>query len=188
MKVIIDTSSLLSLVRYYLPFDPNDKLFLFIKHEIEVGNIIVIDEVLEECKYTSKQLVVKTLTYLEDKDFKKTFKIPFKTKDLLPPSTNKFYNMVGNNFRTINSRRLNESEFEERKKVFLDSADARMIILALNEKHTGNEIVIVTEESETANDYKAFKKIPAIGKILGIDVITLPELLSRYSQINIEFK
>jgi O-methyltransferase involved in polyketide biosynthesis len=51
MKVIIDTSSLLSLVRYYLPFDNNNKLFDFIKQEIKNGRIVVIDEVLKECKF-----------------------------------------------------------------------------------------------------------------------------------------
>lgn len=98
--------------------------------------------------------------------------------------------MVDDNFRTPLSRRLSEPEFEQRKKEFLNSADARMILLALNEKHNNRdiEIVIVTEESETANDHKAFKKIPAICKILDIEVMTLPELLSKYNDVNIEFK
>ena len=98
--------------------------------------------------------------------------------------------MVDDNFRTPLSRRLTESEFEQRKKEFLNSADARMILLALNERHINQniEIAIVTEESETANDHKAFKKIPAICKILDIDVMTLPELLTKYNEVNIEFK
>lgn len=190
MKVIIDTSSLLSLVRYYLPFDNNNKLFDFIKQEIENGRIIIIDEVLKECEYTSKQLVVKSLKYLTDKDFKKKFKVPLKTKDILPPSTKKFYNMVDDNFRTPLSRRFTEAEFEQRKKEFLNSADARMILLALNEKNNNQkeEIAIVTEESETANDHKAFRKIPAICKILNLDVMTLPELISKFNEVNIEVK
>jgi len=190
MKVIIDTSSLLSLVRYYLPFDNNSKLFDFIKQEIANGRIVIIDEVLKECEFTSKQLVVKSLKYLTEKDFKKKHKIPYKTTDILPPSTKKFYNMVDDNFRTQLSRRLTESEFEQRKKEFLNSADARIILLALNERYNNNkvEIAIVTEESETANDHKAFKKIPAICKILDINVMTLPELLAKYNEVNIEFK
>lgn len=189
MKVIIDTSSLLSLVRYYLPFDNNNKLFDFIKQEIANGGIVIIDEVLKECEFTSKQLVIKSLKYLAEKDFKKNHKIPYKTKDILPPSTKKFYNMVDDNFRTSQSRILNDAQFEQRKKEFLNSADARMILLALNEIHIKKvEIAIVTEESETANDHKAFKKIPAICKILDIDVMTLPELLAKYNDINIEFK
>ena len=69
MKVIIDTSSLLSLVRYYLPFDPNTRLFDYIKSEFENGNLVIIDEVLRECEYTSKGLVIKMLDYLTKKDF-----------------------------------------------------------------------------------------------------------------------
>lgn len=41
MIVVIDTSSLLSLVRYYLPFDQSKKLFNLIKQEIQNHNIII---------------------------------------------------------------------------------------------------------------------------------------------------
>lgn len=188
MKVIIDTSSLLSLVRYYLPFDKKTKLFDFIKFEIENGNLILIDAVYQECEYTTQGLVLKSLDYLNDKDFKKDFKIPLKTKDLIPPSTKKFYNLLNDNFRTPLSRRLNDAEFEERKKEFLETADARMIILALIKKSEKQEIAIVTEESENGNDQKAFKKIPSICKMLDIKVMTLPDLLKIYQGIDIEFK
>lgn len=189
MKVVIDTSSLLSLVRYYLPFDKNNKLFNFIQTQIKNGELIIIDEVLNECKFVSKGLILEKLGYLVDKNFKKQYKIPVKTKDLIPPSTKKFYNLVDDNFRTPLSRKLNDAEFEQRKKEFLASADARMIIYALIERHNNQniEIFIVTEETESTNDHKAFKKIPAICNILKIDVMTLPGLLEKYSEINIEF-
>lgn len=51
MKVVIDTNSLLSLVRYYLPFDKNSVLFSFIKEKFSTGEIIIIDKILEECEY-----------------------------------------------------------------------------------------------------------------------------------------
>lgn len=187
MKVIIDTSSLLSLVRYYLPFDKKTKLFDFIKTEFENGNLIMIDAVYQECVYTSKGIVLKSLDYLTEKEFKKNYKLPVKTKDLIPPSTRKFYNLLNDNFRTPLSRRLNEAEFEERKKEFLETADARMIILALIKKKKEG-VAIVTEESEIGNDHKAFKKIPAICKLLDIKVMTLPELLETYKGIDVEFK
>ena len=189
MKVIIDTSSLLSLVRYYLPFDKREKLFKFFQTQIEIGELIIIDEVLNECKFISKGLVLGKLNYLTDKEFGKEYKVPTKTKDLLPPSTKKFYNQMDNNFRTKISRILNDAEFEQRKKEFLASADARMIIFALNERHINQDakVVIVTEETETANDHKAFKKIPLICNILKIEVMALPSLLEKYNGINIEF-
>lgn len=66
MKVVIDTNSLLSLVRYYLPFDKKGVLFKFFKNKIEKGEIIIIDKVLEECTYTSKGMVLTALDYLND--------------------------------------------------------------------------------------------------------------------------
>jgi len=189
VKAIIDTSSLLSLVRYYLPFDRNDKLFNFIQNQIKNGKLIIIDEVFNECKYISKGIILEKLEYLTNKNFRKQYKIPIKTKDIFPPSPRKFYNLLENNFRTTLSRKLNDAEFEQRKKEFLISADARMIIFALNEMHNNKnmEIVIVTEETDSPNDNKAFKKIPVICNILKLEVMTLPSLLERYNGIKIEF-
>ena len=65
-----------------------------------------------------------------------------------------------------------------------------MIIYALNEKknYPDLDVIIVTEETDGGNDNKEFKKIPAICKILEIQVKTLPELLKTYDGIDIEFK
>jgi len=64
MKYIIDTSSLISLVRYYLPFDKDDKLFNHIKNMVEVGQIIVIDKVVRECGYVSRGIVVNKMPFI----------------------------------------------------------------------------------------------------------------------------
>ena len=98
MKVVIDTNSLLSLVRYYLPFDKKGLLFQFIKDKIEKGEIIIIDKVLEECTYNSKGIVISKLNYLKDKDFLKVSKVPFKTESLLAPSPAKFLRQVESQF------------------------------------------------------------------------------------------
>ncbi len=190
MRVVIDTSSLLSLVRYYLPFDKNGVLFDFIKLQIEKHNIIIIDEVLRECDYLSSGLIVNTFNYLIDNDFKKVYKIPVKTNDLLPPSPRKFYNLVDNNFKTIIAKRLNTVQMEQQKKEFLRSADARMLIYILNQPKSTllDEIILVTEETEASNDNKAFKKIPTICRMLNITVKTLPELLKSFDEIKIGIK
>jgi len=96
MKVVIDTNSLLSLVRYYLPFDKNSILYDFFKKKIEKGQIIIIDSVLDECTYNSKGIVVSTLNYLTDKAFLKSFKVPYKTESLIAPSPAKFLRQVEN--------------------------------------------------------------------------------------------
>ena len=188
MKVIIDTNSLISLARYYMPFDSQETLFKYIKTKFENQSLIIIDAVYKECEYISQRLVLKSLKYLGEKDFQHNFKIPSKTNDLLPPSPKTFYNLLDNNFRTKSSRTLTEAEFETLKKSFLESADAKIILYALIRKSKKEEIIVVTEESEFGNDNKAFKKIPAICKMLDIEVMTLPDLLLKYDGINFEFK
>jgi hypothetical protein len=98
MKVAIDTNSLLSLVRYYLPFDKKSVLFNFIKDKFEQGEIIIIDKVFEQCTYNSKGLVIKQLTYLSDKTFLKSAKLPYKTDTLIAPSPAKFLRQIDNQF------------------------------------------------------------------------------------------
>jgi hypothetical protein len=189
MKVVIDTNSLLSLVRYYLPFDKKGVLFQFIKSKIENGNIIIIDKVLEECKYNSKGLVLFKLSYLKDKVFLKASKVPYKTDNLLVPNTKQFFHQLNNVF--VNNairRKLTEVEFESEKTRFMEGADMKQVILALNLKNKDEQVVLVTEETESNNDNKLFKKIPAICKELEIDTMTLPDLIAEYDGINIDFQ
>lgn len=49
-------------------------------------------------------------------------------------------------------------------------------------------VILVTEETEGGNDNKFFKKIPTICKDLGIETMSLPELLKQYDDIDVEFK
>ena len=67
---------------------------------------------------------------------------------LIPPSPKKFYNLVDNNFTTTYATTLNSAQFEQRKKEFLDSADARMIIYLLTQisKNSFEKIILVTEQ------------------------------------------
>jgi hypothetical protein len=191
MKVVIDTNSLLSLVRYYLPFDKKGVLFKFFKDKIEKGEIIIIDKVFQECTYNSKGIVLTTLDYFNDKTFLKSAKVPYKTDSLLAPSPAKFLRQVENQF--VNSvvrrqRKLTETEFENQKNTFLNDADMKQIILCLNLIKDGEKVVLVTEETESSNDNKLFKKIPAICKELEIETMTLPKLIAKYDGIDIDFQ
>ncbi len=191
MKVVIDTNSLLSLVRYYLPFDKKAVLFQYIKSKIENRDIIIIDKVLEECTYNSKGLVLSKLPYLTDKAFLKASKVPYKTDSLLVPNTKLFFHQLNNLF--VNnivkkSQGLTDVEFENRKGAFIESADMKQVILSLNLKNQGEQVIIVTEETESSNDNKLFKKIPAICKELEIETMTLPELIAKYDGIDIDFQ
>ena len=85
-------------------------------------------------------------------------------------------------------RKLTETEFEGQKNSFLNEADMKQIILCLNLIKDGEKVVLVTEETEISNDNKLFKKIPAICKELGIDTMTLPQLIAIYEGIDIDFQ
>ncbi|WP_312075786.1 DUF4411 family protein [Chryseobacterium sp.] len=181
MKVIIDTNSLLSLVRYYLPFDKENILLNFIKEKIEIGEIIIIDKVYEQCTYNSKGLILKQLSFLTDKSFLKKSKTPYKTDSLLAPSPAKFLRMVENQFVVpVQRKKITEVEFEVRKNQHLEDADTKQIILCLNLTKDEEDVLLVTEETAESNDNKLFKKIPAICSELNISCITLPELLKMY--------
>ncbi|MFC5285397.1 DUF4411 family protein [Pedobacter alpinus] len=191
MKVVIDTSSLLSLVRYYLPFDSKKILFEALKLKIANGEIIVIDKIIDECEFTSKGVVLTTLSFLKDKSFNKTHKLPLNTEFVLPPALTKFYRMVDNNF-VVNSQkaRLTDTQYDSLKNDFMNSADMKLILTSLNLKKDfpAEEVFLVTEETEVSNDNKLFKKIPAICLQLEIQTINIQQLINELDGIKIEIK
>jgi hypothetical protein len=191
MIIVIDTSSLLSLVRYYLPFDKKKILFEIIKTKIANGEILVIDKIIEECEYTSKGIVLETLDYLNDKTFNKTNKLPLNTEFILPPAPAKFYRMIDNNFVVpVQRARLNDIQYDSLKTEFMNSADMKMILTVLNLKKDNpqQDIYLVTEETEVSNDHKVFKKIPAICSQIDIETINIQQLLDKFEGLNIEIK
>lgn len=182
MKVVIDTSSLIALVRYYLPFDTGDSLKNFIKGKIEDGEIIILDKVGDELKYHAKGIVLEAFEFLGEKS------IYIKTIDLLPSS--KFFNMLENQFciQSEKKKLLEKSEvlFESKKQTYLNEADAKLILYCQKIRDSGDlgfdevEVILVTEETPNENDGKPFKKLPAICKILEIDCCNLPTLLKEH--------
>lgn len=179
MIAVIDTSSLISLVRYYLPFDSQNILYDVIKEKIESKQIIVLDKVFDECRYTSQGIVVKRLEYLDDK------KNQTKTTSILPDQ--KYFNLLENQFinGSVKNLLLTSTEFENRKNAFLESADSNLLLFCQTNKV---DYTLVTEETAASNDGKSFKKLPALCQILGINVINLPDLLGGFDEINFEFK
>lgn len=189
MIAVIDTSSLLSLVRYYLPFDANNIMYDYIKSKFETGDLVIVDRVYDECRYTAKSVVIKTLEFLSDKRFKKATKLPLDTSSLIAPSPQRFLNMVDNNFVVMSQKnRLSQTEYESQKYEFMKSADVKQILLCLNEqtKSENGDIAIVTEETRDGNDNKLFQKIPMICSQIGIDTMPLPKLLAMYTDISIK--
>ena len=190
MIAVIDTSSLLSLVRYYLPFDKKEALLKSIQGKVATGEILIIDKVIEECEYTAKGIVLKSLSFLIDKKFNKKYKLPPNTEFVLPPAPAKFYRMVDNNF-VIASQKAQlktEAEYDSLKNEFLNSADMKIILISLNHISINPtvELYLVTEETEQKNDNKLFKKIPSICKDLGITTINVQQLIEKIEGVEIE--
>src|SRR5688572_19878960 len=101
MRVVIDTSSLVSLVRYYLPFDKKGILFELIKSKFSLGEVILLDAVYEESKFVSQKTILQHLDFLTDKEFLRERRIIVKTDELIPVSPTRFLNMVKNQFVAV---------------------------------------------------------------------------------------
>ena len=193
MKAIIDTSSLLSFCRYYLPFDKNSHLFNLIKNKIEFGDIIVIDKVMDECAAVANGHVLTSMPYLKDPKFLKGAKCPVKTDTITASNHAQFLEQVDRDFQDQSLRRLkkiNEAEYVVQKGIFMNSADMRMILTCLNLKERGKkgeEVILVSEESRSLNDSKIFKKIPIICNYVGIQTLTLPRIFEHHYKLKVQF-
>lgn len=178
MNAILDTSSLLALVRYYLPFDKNSSLFNLLKDKFESGEIIILDKVFDEVQYISGGIILKELPFLKEKKKHK------KTGDLIPNKS--FYNLLENQFCNHDIKKLRgitDTEFELEKSHFLQSADANLILFSLSIKALNP--IIVTEETKNSNDSKLFKKIPENCRSIDVQCCNLPELLKNHLGVNL---
>ena len=190
MRVVIDTCSLLSLARYYLPFDNDQVLYNFIKKRAANNEIIIIDKVFRECGKVAEGLVIDSLHFLSEKPFTKAAKIPYDTSTLVAPDPKDLFHKIDTLFTNhdiIRKRGLDSAEYESQIYRFIKSADMTQIIFCLRMLEDRVPIALVTEETEYNNDNKPFKKIPAICSELGIRTMTLPEYLKLSEGINLTF-
>jgi len=180
MKVVIDTSSLMALVRYYLPFDNDNSLKDFFKTKVENKEIIVLDKVAIESKRNDKGIIIKSLEFIEDK------KNQVKTDVLLPEAS--FIRDLENRLcYGARKNTLNEVEFENRKRVFLEEADSKLLLFCLSNKGGLNldNCLLITEETRADNDEKLFKKLPVMCELLGIEHCNLPSLFQNYYNLQL---
>lgn len=137
MKAVIDTSSLIAFVRYYLPFDKAHKLRDFMEKQILDKKIVVLDKVATECEYQGQGQVVSALPFLKDRKYKTS------TASLIAPP--KFHKLIDNNFINGSEKNhLGEAEYQVERDQFLKSADCAMILYAYTNKD--DESIIITEE------------------------------------------
>jgi len=178
MKALFDTSSLLALIRYYMPFDDISDLKQAIQKKFENGEIILLDKVIDESKFVARGIILQELNFIN------TAKAPIvKTADMVP--NKKFYNLLENGFcnkNIVRMKGIDEVEFGHEINKFIETADARLLLYALSIKN--NSPVIVTEESHSSNDNKIFKKIPENCKVSDIACFTLPQYLKNHVGIS----
>ena len=170
----------MALVRYYRPFDKDNSLKEFFKDSVDNGNILILDKVAEESKYLSKGVIIKDLDFLINKNRY------FKTDELLP--TKKFFNILDNQLCQIPLKnRLTQTEYEQIRNEYLDTADAKLILYCYNESNPLgiDNPIIVTEETGAENDNKMFKKLPNICSILNIEQCSLPTLIKDHFKLKL---
>lgn len=180
MRAVIDTTSLVSFVRYYLPFDKGDKLKKLFEKKFNSGEIIVLDKVYEEAKYVAKGIVIKELGFLS-----KSTRV-VNTQVLLPQP--KLFRRLENELCYRAQRhKLTQTEYDVEQNKYLESADAKLILFCEKDKNSLelDRPILVTEETKSENDNKLFKKLPEICFILNIDNCNLPTLLKDHFRISL---
>lgn len=173
MTTIIDTSSLLTFVRYYLPFDKKGVLRGFIVEQVRQGMIVVLDVVWEECQYVAQGIVAQEMNEL--KEFIED------TTSLFSPSQRKMSNLLDENFsQRIIKNKLTDEEYKQQKQEFMKSADYKIIVKSLQTRNMfEDERCVLTEETSASNDNKVFKKLPIILKSQNIPVINISQFLKN---------
>ena len=186
MRTIVDTSSLVRMAQSYQPFDNTQALETFLNHELESGNLILLDKVADEIRYVSKGVAFNTFQCLQDKKNIRS------TDGLMP--TRKFYNMLDNSFVNMAVRRFtlrnDEVEYQNAREAYLRSADCALIVYADQQRDGYFEpIQILTEETLSQNDNKLFRKIPFICKVLDIPTIDVVQYLKQHqAELVVEVK
>ena len=181
VKFIIDTSSLISLCRYYLVFDKDrDGLKDFFKEKFFNKEIIILDKVYEECNRVIEKLVIKTFNWETDKP--KIEKVSDKngnlTINLSQDFKDKFYKVKDGYFIEYkNNKPIDESQKNNMVTKQLNSTDVALIGYCESIQNNNEKVLLVTEETNKSNDKKPFRKIPYICEDRNINCITLPMLM-----------
>lgn len=181
-KYLVDSSSLVSLVRYYHPFDQGKRLMDSVHRNFEDNNWLLLNSVRDEIKRIAEGIVVNKYQFLgEEEEEEERNKIKPLPEIIATMEQQKH---IDNNWVVDSVKdKLKPEEYSNERQGQVIGADFQLILTAMTAKNK-KMYTIVTEETETPNDNKLFKKIPIICKQEEIDYITLPELLRRW---NIQF-
>lgn len=181
---LIDSSCFWMLIKYYLPFDANDKLRNFLEDRFEQEEIVLLGKVWQEIE--NKQNINDALPFLAQTDA-----VPVRTAPL-PLIEKARKKWAGSRARD----NMPPKEFDKYVDRYIKSADFHLIALCWEQKHQKPDellsipdapLIIVTEESNIQWNNKAFRKIPIICRDEGIECINLAQMLQRLG-VDVEFK
>ena len=158
-KVVIDSNSLINIIKYYSKLKKFDKLKDLLNNKIKNGEIIVLDKVVSELngyrgqnnalvQYTGITTGLNTIFLLTD--FHKT--------------QNWYLQQNEMRFRNPNHIQREKDEFQN------THADLFLVLYCLHLKNQNEDVVLVTDES-FGRDGKLYKKIPQICNEEGIDFL-----------------
>lgn len=166
-KLILDTSSIMSFVKYYC-FNKQkekkiyDKLETFILSRIKNEEIIIIDKVLKELRNPESNKL---------KDKMKSF--GYSTQHLL----DKIEPLFEANLVQIRLKYLDEWELESQRGLYSDKyADLYLIAVCEEFIKQDHQVILISEES-LSNDHKLVEKLPTICNRRDIEYRNLPYMI-----------
>ena len=167
-KYCIDTSSLISMARYFTPFDDEKIIYNFLKTNFEKEEFILLESVLSESKDAADGLAFSVYPFLNS--------IP--SEESIVPNEEHHAKLDASWPVPEKKDRLNEKEFRRRKGGYTKSADFQLIAFCMGEKDSR---ILITEETPISNDGKLFEKIPTICTLESIQCHNLVWLLREFN-------
>lgn len=171
MRGIVDTSSLVAVARYYLSIKDEAELLRFLEGQFRSGHLVMLNSVYREAAQVNSGIAIKLMKFLEENA------LHVNDETLTAPAPKKFSNQLDNNLCVPpQKRRLTQEQYIQQKAAYMASADAKLLLYALN--HQEHNPLILTEETKYSNDGKLFKKLPAACDFLEIAHMSIAEWLT----------
>lgn len=187
MIALIDTSSLVALVDYYLPFDKNGIILSELGSMLDNGELVVIDRVSKECAVIRGGSIITAIPFLSDKNRLDNI-AEHKVDNTFIKGMRAFNHKVLTSFHIKGAKQLfelTEEEFELEREDFKKGADFGLIYVAEALKEGGKDVIVVTQESRATNDRKVFKKVPQLCDIMNTTVTGISDFLISHTAINV---
>ena len=168
-KFLIDTCSLVFLAHRFRRLDARGDLAPWITEQLKRHRWLLLGTVLGEAELVADGVVGRNTPFIISAE-------PWKegngNTSVIPDEWQPKIDTWRNERRAV----LGSDEYEAAKSAIWESADFRLLFIALRHKP---RYTIVTEENAHTDDGKMFQKIPSICAMEGIPCMTMAEHLAR---------